>query len=157
MLEQGSVSRGVWGLMSEDRKTTGTFLLPVGTVTFLLADVEGSTRQWEADGEAMADAMASLDGVAADAVARHAREFRVPFPVLRDEGAKVADRFAAARTPEAFVLDGARTVRYRGRIDDRYDKGTQRVGMRVDNKTGPGFGLFDAKGKMFYPSRTAGK
>ena len=71
MLEQGSVSRGVWGLMSEDRKTTGTFLLPVGTVTFLLADVEGSTRQWEADGEAMADAMASLDGVAADAVARH--------------------------------------------------------------------------------------
>jgi hypothetical protein len=63
----------------------------------------------------------------ADAVARHAREFRLPFPVLRDEGAKVADRFAAARTPEAFVLDGTRTVRYRGRIDDRYDKGTQRA------------------------------
>src|SRR5437764_8581871 len=56
----------------------------------------------------------------ADAVARHAREFNLPFPVLRDAGAKVADRFAAARTPEAFVLDGTRTARYRGRIDDRY-------------------------------------
>jgi hypothetical protein len=61
------------------------------------------------------------------AVARHSREFHLPFPVLRDAGAKVADRFAAARTPEAFVLDGSRTVRYRGRIDDRYDKGVQRA------------------------------
>jgi mono/diheme cytochrome c family protein len=63
----------------------------------------------------------------AAAVARHAKEFGLPFPVLRDAGAKVADRFAAARTPEAFVLDGTRTVRYRGRIDDRYDKGVQRA------------------------------
>jgi len=60
------------------------------------------------------------------AVVRHAKEFGLPFVVLKDEGAKVADRFAAARTPEAFVLDGTRTVRYRGRIDDRYDKGIQR-------------------------------
>jgi len=59
-------------------------------------------------------------------VARHAKEFGLPFVMLKDEGAKVADRFAAARTPEAFVLDGTRTARYRGRIDDRYDKGVQR-------------------------------
>jgi mono/diheme cytochrome c family protein/peroxiredoxin len=60
------------------------------------------------------------------AVARHAREYGLPFVVLKDARAKVADRFAAARTPEAFVLDETRTVRYRGRIDDRYDKGVQR-------------------------------
>ncbi len=60
------------------------------------------------------------------AVAKHAKQFELPFVVLKDEGAKLADRFAAARTPEAFVLDGTRTVRYRGRIDDRYDKGVQR-------------------------------
>jgi len=60
-------------------------------------------------------------------VARHAREHGLPFVVLKDDGAKVADRFAAARTPEAFVLDGSRNVRYRGRIDDRYDKGIQRA------------------------------
>jgi mono/diheme cytochrome c family protein len=47
--------------------------------------------------------------------------------VLKDAGAKLADRFAADRTPVAFVLDESRTVRYRGRIDDRYDKGIQRA------------------------------
>ncbi len=61
------------------------------------------------------------------AVASHAKEFQLPFVVLKDEGARVADRFAAQRTPEAFVLDETRTVRYRGRIDDRYDKGVQRA------------------------------
>src|SRR5436305_11883669 len=59
----------------------------------------------------------------AAAVARHAREFAIPFPVLRDDGAAVADRFHAERTPEAFVLDGSLTVRYRGRIDDQFAKG----------------------------------
>jgi hypothetical protein len=62
-----------------------------------------------------------------EAVARHAKESGLPFVVLKDAGAKVADRFAAARTPEAFVLDQTRTVRYRGRIDDRFDKGIQRA------------------------------
>jgi hypothetical protein len=61
------------------------------------------------------------------AVARHALELGLPFEMLKDAGAKVADLFAAKRTPEAFVLDGTRTVRYRGRIDDRYDKGIQRA------------------------------
>src|SRR5205807_1011567 len=57
----------------------------------------------------------------------HARRFGLPFVVLKDAGAKLADRFAADRTPVAFVLDESRTVRYRGRIDDRYDKGIQRT------------------------------
>ena len=62
-----------------------------------------------------------------DAIARHAKRFGLPFVVLKDAGAKVADRFAADRTPVAFVLDETRTVRYRGRIDDRYDRGVQRA------------------------------
>jgi hypothetical protein len=60
-------------------------------------------------------------------VARHARDAGLPFPVLKDAGAAVADRFAARRTPEVFVLDGTRTARYRGRIDDRFDKGVRRA------------------------------
>jgi hypothetical protein len=60
------------------------------------------------------------------AITRHAQKYALPFVVLRDAGAKIADRFAAVRTPETFVLDGTRTVRYRGRVDDRYDKGVQR-------------------------------
>ena len=62
----------------------------------------------------------------AAAVAKHAREFGIPFPVLKDAGAAVADRFRAERTPEAFVLDGSLTVRYRGRIDDQFGKGVKR-------------------------------
>lgn len=64
-----------------------------------------------------------------ETVADHAKRFHLPFPVLKDDGAKVADRFAAARTPEAFVLDGDRTARYRGRIDDRYERGVTRSGV----------------------------
>jgi thiol-disulfide isomerase/thioredoxin len=60
-------------------------------------------------------------------VARHAETFGLPFVVLKDARAEVAEQFAADRTPEAFVLDQTRTVRYRGRIDDRYDKGVQRA------------------------------
>jgi thiol-disulfide isomerase/thioredoxin/mono/diheme cytochrome c family protein len=60
------------------------------------------------------------------AVAKHAKDHGFPFVVLKDDGCSLADRFAAKRTPEAFVLDGTRTVRYRGRIDDQMDKGMKR-------------------------------
>jgi len=49
-----------------------------------------------------------------------ARKFELTFPLLKDPGNEVADYFGAERTPEAFVLDRNRVVRYRGRIDDRY-------------------------------------
>jgi hypothetical protein len=38
--------------------------------------------------------------------------------MVRDAGNKLADRFQAAVTPEAFVMDAAGVLRYRGRIDD---------------------------------------
>jgi peroxiredoxin len=53
-------------------------------------------------------------------VVAHARERNLPFPVLKDDGQRAADAFGARRTPEAFLLDGNRTIRYRGRIDDQY-------------------------------------
>jgi peroxiredoxin/mono/diheme cytochrome c family protein len=59
-------------------------------------------------------------------VARHARQHELPFPVLKDAGNVVADQFGAKRTPEAFVLDADRRVRYRGRIDDQYGVGINR-------------------------------
>jgi thiol-disulfide isomerase/thioredoxin len=64
----------------------------------------------------------------AASVAKHAKEHGIPFAVLKDDGCSLADRFMAKRTPEAFVLDGTRTVRYRGRIDDQMDKGIKRPG-----------------------------
>ncbi|HVK07411.1 MAG TPA: redoxin domain-containing protein [Gemmataceae bacterium] len=59
-------------------------------------------------------------------VAKHAKSYALPFPVLKDADQSVADKLKAARVPEAFVLDGTRTVRYRGRIDDQYGRGVYR-------------------------------
>lgn len=53
-------------------------------------------------------------------VVAHARERHLPFPVLKDDGQRAADAFAARRTPEAFLLDENHKIRYRGRIDDQY-------------------------------------
>jgi peroxiredoxin len=61
-----------------------------------------------------------------EAVSEHARKNGLPFPVLKDGGNVVADRFEAERTPEAFVLDADRFVRYRGRIDDQFGVGFRR-------------------------------
>ena len=56
----------------------------------------------------------------AESIAAHVKDFSVTFPVLVDERQIVADLFGARRTPEAFVLDRRRQIRYRGRIDDRF-------------------------------------
>ena len=53
---------------------------------------------------------------------RHNLEFRM----LKDISNKVADQLGAERTPEIFLLDAERNVRYRGRIDDQYGVGYSR-------------------------------
>ncbi len=63
-------------------------------------------------------------------VSAHAQERGVPFPVLKDFDQQVADAFGARRTPEAFLLDANRVIRYHGRIDDQYG-----VGFRRDKPT----------------------
>ena len=40
------------------------------------------------------------------------------FPYLRDESQEVARSYGAQRTPEVYVLDSERRLRYHGRIDD---------------------------------------
>jgi len=46
-------------------------LLPMGTVTWLLADVEGSTRLWETQPEEMMAAIARLDCIVCEVIAAH--------------------------------------------------------------------------------------
>lgn len=53
-------------------------------------------------------------------VAKHVAEYKIQFPMLRDSNQAVADILQAKVTPEAFVLDSDRVVRYRGRIDDQF-------------------------------------
>src|SRR6202451_2672272 len=56
-------------------------------------------------------------------IASYARVFHVDFPILKDLNNKVADQIGAARTPEIFVLDQDRVVRYHGRVDNQYGVG----------------------------------
>src|SRR5262249_47374327 len=51
------------------------------------------------------------------AVAAHAQERAIPFPVLKDFDHRVADQFGATHTAEAFLLDPQGVIRYHGRID----------------------------------------
>src|SRR5262249_21905671 len=59
-------------------------------------------------------------------VSAHAQERDIPFPVLKDFDQKAADAFGAKRTPEAFLLDAGRVIRYHGRIDDQHGVGVRR-------------------------------
>jgi len=65
-------------------------------------------------------------GDSVEEVAAHAREFQVPFPILKDRDNVVADSAMAERTPEVLVLDGAARIRYRGAIDDQYGVGSRK-------------------------------
>jgi predicted ATPase/class 3 adenylate cyclase/DNA-binding CsgD family transcriptional regulator len=76
-------------------------LLPSGTVTLLLADVEGSTRLWETQPDEMTGAVARLDAAVAIAVAAHngAR------PVEQGEGDSFVVAFARASDAVACALE----------------------------------------------------
>src|SRR5262245_59575607 len=58
-------------------------------------------------------------GVAREAIAKHAKEYKIAFPVLADAPQASLGIFGATRVAETFILDARRTVRYHGRIDDR--------------------------------------
>jgi thiol-disulfide isomerase/thioredoxin len=54
--------------------------------------------------------------------AKYAKEYKFTFPVLFDGSAAMAVALKPTAVPEAFVLDDAGQVRYRGRIDDWYER-----------------------------------
>jgi peroxiredoxin len=60
------------------------------------------------------------------AVAAHALERDLPFPMLKDFDQQVLETFGAKRTPEVFLLDAKGVIRYHGRIDDQYGIGYRR-------------------------------
>ena len=75
--------------------------LPTGTVTLLLADVEGSTRLWESDPEPMAEAMARLDRILGEAIACHGGVR----PVEQGEGDSFVVSFSRASGALGCALD----------------------------------------------------
>lgn len=59
-------------------------------------------------------------------LAAYARKHDLTLPLLKDLGNQLADQLGAQRTPEVFLLDQDRVVRYWGRIDDQYGVGVIR-------------------------------
>jgi peroxiredoxin len=53
-------------------------------------------------------------------IAAFVRRHELSYQVLKDRRNGVADAFGAERTPQVFVLDRERAVRYAGRVDDQY-------------------------------------
>ncbi|MCW3030748.1 MAG: regulatory protein LuxR, partial [Solirubrobacterales bacterium] len=82
------------------------FALPAGTVTFLLTDIEQSTRNWEAHAEEMALAVPAHYSLLADAVGRHGGVR----PVEQGEGDSVVAAFSRASDALAAALDAQRAI-----------------------------------------------
>ena len=78
-----------------------SLLLPTGTVTLLLADVEGSTRLWQDQPDEMTAAVARLDRIVADIIAAH----RGVRPVEQGEGDSFVVAFARASDAVACALE----------------------------------------------------
>ena len=76
-------------------------LLPTGTVTLLLADVEGSTRLWETQPREMTAALARLNSVVSDVIATHDGVR----PVEQGEGDSFVAAFARASDAVAAALE----------------------------------------------------
>ncbi|MGB9252284.1 MAG: LuxR C-terminal-related transcriptional regulator [Mycobacterium sp.] len=76
-------------------------LLPTGTVTLLLADVEGSTQLWENQPDAMNAAVALLNRKASEVIAEH----QGVRPVEQGEGDSFVAAFARAGDAVACALE----------------------------------------------------
>ncbi len=79
----------------------GVSELPIGTVTLLLADVEGSTRLWETQPEEMAAAVAKFDRALAEIIAAHGGVR----PVEQGEGDSLVVAFDRGSDAVACALD----------------------------------------------------
>ena len=92
----------VWGPLVSGGTSQETRLhLPAGTVTFLLTDIEGSTRLWEQDADAMSRAVARSYALLDEAIGRHGGVR----PVEQGEGDSIVAAFARASDALAAALD----------------------------------------------------
>jgi predicted ATPase/class 3 adenylate cyclase len=97
-----SMSQLEWSEPADVRSgmASGVSGLPTGTVTLLLADVEGSTRLWETQPDEMTAAIARLDATLADVTSVHSGVR----PVEQGEGDSFVVAFARASDAVACAL-----------------------------------------------------
>jgi len=98
-MEEETVTGAVWCLLGAGVGAGGQ--LPAGTVTVLLAGIEGTARERESGPEAMTAAMARLELLLADAIAGH----EGVLPTGQRDGSHVVAAFPAASDAVACALD----------------------------------------------------
>ena len=105
----------------KDRKTIVVVFLsfecPVSTAYVPVLD--DLAKQYGERGVAILGVVSGADVTPAQ-LGKQAKEFGTSFPLLLDTKHAGVLAFKAEVTPEAFVLDGGFTLRYRGRIDDQF-------------------------------------
>jgi peroxiredoxin len=82
--------------------------------------MEALAQQWKARGFAVVGVNANRTETP-EAIAAHAREHGLTFPILKDNDNRLADALGASFTPETYLFDPSGTLRYHGRIDDSKD------------------------------------
>lgn len=82
-------------------------------------------REYEPRGVAFLGLNANRQDSLAE-IAAQVRLSELSYPMLKDPDGRVAQSLGAERTPEVFVLDADRVVRYRGRVDDQFGLSVQR-------------------------------
>lgn len=103
-----------------------SFSVPVGAVTFVLTDIAGSTRLWEADREAMAQATMRHYEIVDQAVTRHGGVR----PLEQGEGDSTVAAFSRASDAVRSVLDMQRALR------DEPRPGGAQIRVRIGIHTG---------------------
>ena len=82
------------------------FTLPTGVVTFLLTDIEGSSRAWQADADLMAPAVARHYEIIDEVVVR----WGGVRPIEQGEGDSIVAAFSRATDAAAAALDAQRQL-----------------------------------------------
>ena len=107
MLEDAEARTLSWGdPLVTGSWSPGSFALPAGTVTFLLTDVESSTKMWELESAAMADAISRHYELLDAAITSHDGVR----PLEQGEGDSVVAAFSRASDAVLAALDAQRAL-----------------------------------------------
>jgi peroxiredoxin len=122
-------TQGAWHALEDLKDKKVVVIAFLGTECPLAQRYAGRLAELDAELGPKEVAFLGIDSNQQDslaAITHLARTHKIRFPLLKDPGGTVADQLDARRTPEVFVLDSKRKVRYRGRIDDQYGVGYSR-------------------------------
>ena len=104
MSDQATETGPVSARSEEGTGSEASFALPTGTVAFLLTDVEGSTRTWEAEPDAMATAMDQHNAILSRVVAARGGVC----PPAQGEGDSIVAAFTRASDAVLAAADAQR-------------------------------------------------